>query len=156
MADFRSSLIKAGLATPLAFAAVASQAAPLSLDSHILVERREAPGRHVVENAPSARSGDRLLFLVRYRNGGAATLRNYAIVSPVPAGVRILTDRADQIRVSADGGRSWSRPDALFRVDASGRLKPAPDAQPTHVRLRLDHPLAPGEAGSITYRGELL
>ncbi len=137
-----------------------SPAMPMALDGHLLVESLDGAQvqgeRRTVRTPAEVRSGDRLIFLIRYRNHGEAALRGYDFVAPVPRGVRILPDRADMVRVSVDGGRNWSRPDSPIRIDAQGHLRSADDLTLTHVRLRLDRRIAPGEAGTVAYRGLLL
>lgn len=145
-------------------AAVPGASTPMALDGRLLVESLapadaapgEATDRRTLRAPADVRSGDRLIFLIRYRNRGAMPLPGYDFVAPVPPGVRILPDRFDTVRISADGGRSWTRPDSPLRLDAHRRLRPAGDVAPTHVRLRLDRRIAPGEAGTVAYRGLLL
>ncbi|CAN5291270.1 hypothetical protein BH10PSE13_BH10PSE13_23090 [soil metagenome] len=134
--------------------------APMALDGRLLVESL-APSEKTTDlrtlRAPAdVRSGDRLIFLIRYRNQGTMPLPGYDFVAPVPPGVRILPDRFGSVRISADGGRSWTRPDSPLRLDANHRLRLAGDVAPTHVRLRLDRRIAPGETGTVAYRGLLL
>lgn len=152
-------LLPLSLALP-ACPAAAAPAVPLRLEGHLMVEARNSdgprPARQVLREVPAARSGDRLLFVVRYENRGARPVQGLDLVAPVPRGVRILPDRARMVSISPDGGHSWFRPDAPFRVDGDGRLRPAPDLLPTHVRLRLPVTVAPGESGTAVYRGELL
>lgn len=151
-------MIRRALAAFLFTLSAGAQAAtpePMALDGHLLVESAGGASR-TLRSPEEVRSGDRLIFLIRYHNRGAAPLAGYDFVAPVPAGVRILPDRADSVRISADGGRSWTRPDAPLRLDARGHLRPASSLTPTHVRLRLDRRIAPGEAGTVAYRGLLL
>ncbi|MCE7796983.1 hypothetical protein LWE61_10475 [Sphingobium sufflavum] len=159
-----TGLFAAGLMAPDLIASGAAAPggaaeAVMALDGQLLVEAVDpaAEGdRRTVRAAAEVRSGDRLIFLIRYRNRGEAVLPGYDFVAPVPHGVRILPDRGDMVRVSVDGGRNWSRPDSPLRPDAQGRLRSADALRLTHVRLRLDRRIAPGEAGTVAYRGLLL
>jgi hypothetical protein len=159
-----TGLFAAGLMAPDLIASGAAAPggaaeAVMALDGQLLVEAvgPAAEGdRRTVRAAAEVRSGDRLIFLIRYRNRGAMPLPGYDFVAPVPPGIRILPDRFGSVRISADGGRSWTRPDSPLRLDAHRRLRPADEVAPTHVRLRLDRPIAPGEAGTVAYRGLLL
>lgn len=139
---------------------MAASDAPMAIDGHLLVESLDGPQtqgeKRTVRVPAEVRSGDRLIFLIRYRNKSEAPLRGYDFVAPVPRGVKILPDRADAVRISVDGGRNWSRPDSPVLIDAQGRLRSTDDLTATHVRLRLDRRIAPGEAGTVTYRGLLL
>lgn len=128
---------------------------PMMLDGHLLVETADG-ARRTLSAPAEARSGDRLIFMIRYRNAGTRPLPGYDIVAPVPAGVQILPDRQDSLRVSADGGKNWTRPGAPFPFDKSGHLRRAEHATITHIRLRLSQTIAPGESGAVAYRGKLL
>ncbi|HEX7872197.1 MAG TPA: hypothetical protein VF475_04750 [Sphingobium sp.] len=118
--------------------------AAMTLEGRLLLETsdRDGTARRTLREPSEVRSGDRLIFLIRYHNGGGA-LSGYDFVSPVPRGVHILPDRSDSVRVSVDDGQNWSRPDSPLQA-------------PTRVRLRLTHTIAPGETGTVAYRGILL
>ncbi|MET0363345.1 MAG: hypothetical protein ABW169_01710 [Sphingobium sp.] len=119
----------------------------MALQGRLLVEMADKNGTARTLREPAeVRSGDRLIFLIRYRNTGDG---RYDFVSPVPRGVHILPERGGAVTVSADDGQSWSQPGSRLSNDASG-------ATATHVRLRLSRTIAPGEAGTVVYRGVLL
>jgi hypothetical protein len=129
---------------------------PLALQSSVFVERVETDvngrERRVLSAPERLNSGDRLLFLVRYRNGGSAPLRDFAVTNAVPASIRI-DPRDSAMQVSVDGGRSWGQLDRItMRTPLGGTRRATPD-DVTHVRMTVKDAVAPGEGGRISYRG---
>jgi hypothetical protein len=148
----------------LALAPAAQSAAPhsskLELESRFFRETAKADANGATQrglaSVSSVRSGDRLLFVIRYRNAGTAPITDGAIVSELPARVAIDPNQSDRVEVSVDGGRRWDRPGATFILSSEGRLIPAPGQTPTHVRFKLDRPVAPGASGQAMFRATLL
>jgi hypothetical protein len=148
---------------PIATAALAAfhatTAQPLhavALQSNIFVERTSvgADGheRRVLAAPSKLGEGDSVIFLVRYRNTGAAPVSNVALVSPVPRSVRIDADRPDLL-VSVDGGARWGRLSDLSVRTPLGGTRRAVAEDITHIRWSPRAPIAPGEAGQLSYRG---
>lgn len=147
-----SGAIVAPMLTPLA--AHAGEA--VSLNSAVFVEDvgTDAAGqqRRVLKAADRLGQGDRLVFVMKYRNDGSAPVRNFALTNPVPRGVRIDPAHGD-MQVSVDGGRSWGRlTDMIVRTPLGGTRRATPD-DVTHVRWTVDTPVAPGASGQIAWRG---
>ncbi|MDX3909025.1 MAG: hypothetical protein QHC67_04320 [Sphingobium sp.] len=95
--------------------------------------------------------GDRLVFLVRYRNEGSAPVRGFAVTNPVPTALQIDTTQP-QMQVSVDHGRSWGRIEALSVATPLGGTRRATPADVTHVRWNVPRPVRPGQEGRISYR----
>jgi uncharacterized repeat protein (TIGR01451 family) len=153
--------ISCGLAAAFATPVLAAPTDPVALSAQVFVEQRheDANGARRLVLTPVRRvtSGDRLVFVLRYRNAGTRPIANYVVTNALPAGVR-LDGRLDAsaargIEVSADGGLHWGKPGALFARNSDGRLRPATLEQVTHVRWVAPAPIAPGATGQISYRG---
>lgn len=139
---------------------IAASPAPLTLESRIFRETIEqdvngAPTR-ALASAGTLRPGDRVLFVIRYRNDGSTPVPPTSIVSPLPQTVMIDPASAGGLQVSTDGGRRWDRPGATFTITPAGTLRPAPGQAVTHVRFRIDQPIAPGASGQAMFRATLL
>lgn len=157
----RLALLAAATLFPTGTMLNAAPSAPrLMLESRMFreVEKPDANGamRLALSTVTTMRSGDRLLFVIRYHNPGAAPVTGTAIVSPLPARIAVSADQSARIEVSIDGGRRWDRPGATFVTDEHGRLKPAVGQQATHVRLRIDRAIAPGASGQEMFRATIL
>ena len=132
---------------------------PLSVTSTAMVETKmQAPdGTTKVTLAPARRvvPGDRVVFVVTYRNTGAATLSDVAIVNPVPNAVayRSPANGSPAPDVSVDGRTFGQLP--LLRVTGTAGARPATVDDVTHVRWRLSRPLTAGGEGRFAYQAVL-
>ena len=131
----------------------------VSLTSKVFVERvkQDADGKPVTvrEEPGVVTPGDRLVFVLSYRNGGAAAgdrLRRHQSDSrrrsPLPA----PTTRARV--VSVDGGKSWGAlAVAQGRAARTAPAARAVAADVTHIRWSFGQPIAAGAAGELSFRG---
>ena len=115
-------------------------------------------GREVVRTAPAKNvvPGDRLAYVLTYRNEGAAAAEDLVLVMPVPPTVTLIagTEEGGAPEHSVDGGQSYGVL-ADLSVAEDGERRPARPADVTHVRWRLAGSVAPGEAGDVSYRAVL-
>ena len=137
--------------------ATAFAAQDVSLTSKVFVERVKtgADGKPVtVREAPGVVTpGDRLAFVLAYRNGGAEPATGFTLTNPIPPSVAFTgTDDASAV-VSVDGGKSWGALASLKVVQADGTSRPAVAADVTHIRWSFDRPIAPGSGGELSFRG---
>jgi len=132
----------------------------LALESRVMreVEQSDVNGgvRRALSTATTMRSGDRLVFVIRYRNVGQSAVAGTSIVSPLPPRLAIDPGKHSRIEVSVDGGRRWDRPGATFASGPDGRLMPAIGQPITHIRVKIDRPIAPGATGQEMFRATIL
>jgi uncharacterized repeat protein (TIGR01451 family) len=128
----------------------------VSIDSDVFVERigSDADGRPVTTLAPprAVTPGDRLVFVLSYRNGGAKPASGFVITNPVPHTVAFAEAADGDAELSVDGGRNWGKLGALTVSGTDGRSRPAAPADVTHVRWRLHDAVAAGATGKLSYR----
>jgi uncharacterized repeat protein (TIGR01451 family) len=147
----------------LIFAAAALLAAPalaanqVSLVSEVFVEK--------VVVAPNGRAstllkqpdvvmpGDNLVFVVKYRNEGAQSARNFILTNPMPNAVAFREAAGEGALFSVDGGKSWGRLGELKVQGSDRRLRSARPDDVTHVRWAFRQPLPAGASGKVTFRG---
>jgi uncharacterized repeat protein (TIGR01451 family) len=140
-------------ATALSTAAVA--AGPLQVVSKILVEQRvrAADGSTNVTLAAARKvvPGDKVVFVLAYRNTGAQPIANLVLDNPVPHGIGYRGASANSVapEVSVDG-KTYG---ALASLRVAGRPATADDV--THVRWRLTSPVAPGAQGQVSFQAVL-
>lgn len=142
----------------LSGASVPVQAAnTLQLDSDIFVEREKtnADGSQtkVLEEPKKVVPGDRLVFVVRFKNIGASAASNFVVTNPMPAAVQFEATLDGQESVSVDGGKSWGRLAQLRVPEAGGGLRPAAAADVTHLQWNLNQRLTAGAEGKVIFRG---
>lgn len=101
--------------------------------------------------------GDRVLFKLAYSNRGSEAATDFRAVNPMPAPVRFVSAAEDWADVSVDGGKSWGKLEILTvaatNADGSVTSRAATPEDVTHVRWVFAAPIAPGAAGTLSYRG---
>lgn len=146
-------LIAALIAAP----AAAQSGNAVSLASDVLVERTttDANGRTqtTLEEPSTVVPGDKLVFVLRYRNNGAQPASDFVVTNPLPEAVAFQASGDDRAEVSVDGGRNWGRLAALTIRDADGSQRAAQAGDVTHIRWAFAQPIPAGEAGRLMFRG---
>ena len=143
----------------LAFVAPAAAlaAGDVSLASDVFVERisQDAQGKTKVTLDPPAivTPGDRLVFQLTYRNGGAQPATGFEVTNPVPASIVFTGVEDASARVSVDGGKIWGVLAALKVALPDGGKRPAAAADVTHIRWSFAQPIPAGQAGKLSFRG---
>lgn len=134
-----------------------SAADKVSLQSTVFVEKLvlEASGRNrvVLEEPKLVTPGDKLVFVLSYRNGGPAPARDFVITNPLPSAVAFQGAGDGQALVSADGGRSWGNLSRLKVREPDGRWRSAKPEDVTHVRWTLAGAIPAGASGKLSFRG---
>jgi uncharacterized repeat protein (TIGR01451 family) len=129
----------------------------VSLTSEVLVEhvKQQADGSSkVVREEPNVVTpGDKLVFLLSYRNGGAQPATGFVVTNPIPASVAFTGGESEGAIVSIDGGKSWGPLVSLKVANADGSMRAATPDDVTHIRWSFAQPIAAGRAGQLSFRG---
>jgi uncharacterized repeat protein (TIGR01451 family) len=137
--------------------ATAYAADNVSLTSKVFVERVKpgAGGKSVTvrEEPGVVTPGDRLVFVLGYRNAGAEPATGFVLTDPIPPSVSFTGSDDASAVVSVDGGKSWGKLASLKVVQADGTSRPAVAADVTHIRWSFDRPIASGSGGELSFRG---
>lgn len=144
-----------------ATATVASAAAgPLQVTSSILVESRTAAAdgttRIALVKPSKVTPGDKVIFVLSYRNTGAQPLANVVLDNPLPRQIayRSANPGSPAPDVSVDGKTFGSL--ATLRVRSlDGSTRAAGPNDVTSVRWRLASPLAAGSQGQFAFQAVL-
>lgn len=137
------------LAVPAAHAAE-----PVELHGDVKLEKtvtENGVSRQVLAEPAVVVPGDRLLFSTRYRNTGAAAVKNFVVTNPLPAGIVLSDLGADPVQVSVDGGKGWGALAALKVPDSKGGQRAAVPGDVTHVRWTLPI-VQPSAGGTLSFR----
>jgi uncharacterized repeat protein (TIGR01451 family) len=149
------------LRTTLALLALAAPAAALASSdvltkSSIFVERIDPQGtgarRVRLEPARQVSPGERLIYVVEYRNAGKRPLEGFTVTNPLPRTVRLDETVDGSEIVSIDGGRSWGVLADLRVSLGEGSWRPANPDDVTHLRWRVGDRLMQGETRRVTFR----
>lgn len=135
---------------------VAQAANNVALSSTVFLEKTVADtdgrSRVVLEEPKVVTPGDRLIFILNYRNAGNAPASDFIVTNPLPMAVA-YEGGADGGQVSIDGGKSWGTLALLKMQDADGRWRSARPDDVTHVRWALKQAVPAGAQGKLSFRG---
>lgn len=154
---FKSAIIAAAA---IAVPAIAATQSPLEIASKIFVAERKLAADGTVHTAlvPAKKAvpGDQVVFVLAYRNTGAAPLSNLVFNNPVPAGVayRAPAEGSPAPELSVDG-KTFGALASLRVPVAGGASRPAGANDVTHVRWRLNGALAAGGKGQFAFQAVL-
>lgn len=127
------------------------------LSSEVFVEKTEvSPGekaRIVLHQPKLVVPGDRLVFVLSYRNEGPTTATNFTVTNPMPSAVSFAEAPGATAQYSVDGGRMWGVLAQLKLRESDGKWRAARPDDVTHVRWILTQPLPSGSGGKLTFRG---
>jgi uncharacterized repeat protein (TIGR01451 family) len=140
------------IALLLPAAAVAAES--VKLDSQIFVEKTvtdpDGKTRQVREPTKVVTPGDRLVFVIGYKNAGAAAATDFVITNPLPAAVAYAGAGENEPQVSVDGGTSWGALASLTVKQENGTERPATATDVTHVRWTFAT-IPAGGTGSVSF-----
>lgn len=147
----------------IALSAIASTAAvaagPLQVVSKILAEQRvRAPDGTTAVTLVAAKKavpGDRMVFLLSYRNTGKQPVGGLVLDNPVPPGIAYRGPAVNSPvpDVSVDGKTYGALATLRVRTPAGARAASPDDV--TAVRWRLAAPLAAGAQGQFAFQAVL-
>ena len=130
-------------------------ASQVTLASDVFLERiqHDANGRStiVLEQPRRVARGDRLLFVLSYRNVGAEPAQDFVVTNPVPDSVIYAGAGEAEPQVSVDWGRSWGALSSLSVRDQAGGSRAARPEDVTHVRWNIRRLVGAGESGRLTF-----
>jgi uncharacterized repeat protein (TIGR01451 family) len=136
--------------------AAAMAAEQVSLSSEVFVEKTVQDARGVaktVREAPKVVTpGDKLVFVLSYRNQGAEPATGFTVTNPIPSSVGFAAVEDAGASVSIDGGKSWGQLAALKVALADGSSRPAVAADVTHIRWSFAQPIVAGSSGQLSFR----
>lgn len=129
----------------------------VALDNHVFVERvstdAEGKQRILLEEPKVVVPGDRLVFVLNYRNAGAQPADKFVVTNPMPAAVRFADAGDTRPVVSVDGGKQWGLLSDLSVPMAGGERRAAQPADVTHIRWAFQTPIPVGGTGKLMFRG---
>lgn len=129
----------------------------VALTSEVLVERRTTGADGAVQvtlEAPGVVTpGDHLVFVLSYRNNGAAPASDFVVSNPIPDSVVFDGTDSPGAVYSIDGGRTWGALSALTVRGADGNSRPATLADVNSVQWRFAQAIPAGSGGQLRFRG---
>lgn len=143
-----------------AAAAAPAVAGPLQITSSMMIEQRSAAAdgttRITLVKPTKVVPGDKVIFVVAYRNTGAQALGNVILANPVPKGMayRQATPGTQAPELSVDG-RTFGTLASLRVPLPGGSTRAAGADDVTNVRWRLANPIPAGAQGQFAFQAVL-
>jgi len=97
--------------------------------------------------------GDRLIFVLKYRNVGDKAANDFVVTTPLPPAVAFQETFDGTEHVSVDGGKIWGKLQNLKIRNADGTIRNAEPEDVTHIRWSFSSDLSVGSQGKLTFRG---
>ncbi len=145
------------LAIALILPGTAMAANNVSLSSDVFVERKVAKPNGttaiVLEQPTTVVPGDKLVFVVNYKNVGRAPATDFSVTNPLPKAVAFQGTSDGTEIVSIDGGKNWGPLSSLSYQDENGEVRPALMTDVTHVKWKFNRSLSAGSGGKLVFRG---
>ncbi|WP_247594595.1 hypothetical protein [Sphingopyxis sp. PAMC25046] len=129
----------------------------VALDNEVFVERvstdAEGKQRILLEEPKVVVPGDRLVFVLNYRNAGAQPADRFVVTNPMPSAVSFADAGDTRPFVSVDGGKQWGLLSELSVPMTDGTRRAAQPADVTHIRWAFQAPIPVGGTGKLMFRG---
>ncbi len=151
---------------PVAIMAAAQTTPAVTLTSEVFIERKvvDAAGVETVSLKQPKEvvivPGDRVVFKTSYKNNGADAATGFRATNPMPAPIQFISVREEWAELSVDGGVTWGKLAALTILPKGEEgattapvVRPAIEADVTHVRWVFSDPIPAGASGNVTYTG---
>jgi uncharacterized repeat protein (TIGR01451 family) len=150
--------MRALLALLLLFApAIARANDAVALESMVFVEKtvKQPNGvtKTILEAPKIVVPGDKLVFILKYRNTGTQAANHFVVTNPMPSAVAFQSAPTDGAQVSVNGGRDWGQLNELKVKESDGFWREARPEDVTHVRWPMSKPIAAGATGRLSFRG---
>jgi uncharacterized repeat protein (TIGR01451 family) len=133
----------------------------VALESVIEVETKDAAGASTYGSPAKGTvvPGDNLRFSIYFANTTDEPASALSVTNPIPTAVEFVSVQEDWALLSVDGGKTFGALTGLTvsETNAEGVVgtRAATPADVTHIRWKLDRPLAPQEKGSLQFFGRV-
>lgn len=139
--------------------ASAAWAQAVTVDTRLFIETfftgKDGAIERQLKPAATVTPGDRLVYVVTYRNGGRQPATDFTLTNPVPQHVEFAGEETTGAEMSVDGGKSWGTLASLKVANADGTMRAARRGDVTHLRWRMTQPIAAGAEGQVTFKARL-
>jgi len=143
----------------LSAGAALAQPQAVSLETRIFVETfATAPDGAVERQLKPAEvvvPGDRLVYVLRYRNNGTRPASEFVVTNPLPATVEFAGDESPGAEMSVDGGKAYGPLTQLTVSEPGGATRAARRPDVTHIRWRIPGAVAPKAGGEVMFKARL-
>ena len=117
------------------------------------VERKNGKTAIILEEPATVLPGDKLVFILKYKNHGTSPATDFVVTNPLPAAVAFQETSDGAELVSVDGGQNWGPLATLTVQPKNGKVRTATPADVTHLKWKLNKAITKGSEGQLIFRG---
>jgi len=156
---FRSTLFALSLLTVFAAPAYAAGLTANQTVEVAIVSIDDQGERSVAyQTAEEVAPGDEIRYILNYANDGDDAASNVRLDMPVPSEISLIEGSVEagtaDVTYSIDSGETFSSRGDLT-ISVNGQVRTATAEEITHIRWSFADSIAPGDMGTISYRGVL-
>ena len=156
---FRSTLFALSLLTVFAAPAYAAGLTANQTVEVAIVSIDDQGERSVAyQTAEEVAPGDEIRYILNYANDGDDAASNVRLDMPVPSEINLIEGSVEastaNVTYSIDSGETFSARGDLT-ISVNGQVRTATAEEITHIRWSFADSIAPGDIGTISYRGVL-
>ncbi len=153
------------IAMAAAVLAFSAQAQSASVELETIAEKEieitSPEGETELKRVPASKvlPGEEVLYTIHARNRGAEDATSVVITDPIPDHMVYRAGSAigagAEITFSADGGKSYAGASQLMVREEDGSVRPATEADYTHIKWRFNDAIEPGKDRKVRFRARL-
>ncbi|MFC3713938.1 hypothetical protein ACFOMD_15295 [Sphingoaurantiacus capsulatus] len=153
----KMKIMAAAMAATMAASGAWAQAVAVTtrIFSETFVTGKDGAIERVLKPAAAITPGDRIVYVVTYRNGGRQPAADVVISNPISKHVELIGDETAGVQMSVDGGKTFGALQTLTVRGANGASRPARRTDVTNLRWILTQPVAAGAEGQVTFKARL-
>lgn len=147
------------IAALVAFGTAAAAVAQVSVENKVFVETFVTASDGTMERqlkpANTVLPGDRLVYVISYRNAGKQPSADFVITNPIASTIEFIGEETAGAEMSTDGGKTYGQLIQMRITNPDGSQRAARRSDVTHLRWRLPGAVAPGASGQVTFKARL-
>ena len=147
------------IAALLAFGVSGVAHAQVALENKVFVESfvaaKDGTMDRQLKPATTVVPGDRLVYVITYRNNGKQSSSDVVVNNPISPTVEFIGEETAGAEMSIDGGKTYGQLAQMRMRNPDGSQRAARRSDVTHLRWRLAGTLAPGASGQVSFKARL-
>lgn len=133
--------------------------AQVALENKVFVESfvtaKDGTMDRQLKPATTVVPGDRLVYVISYRNNGKKPSSDVVVTNPISPTVEFIGEETAGAEMSTDGGKTYGQLAQMRMRNPDGSQRAARRSDVTHLRWRIAEAVAPGASGQVSFKARL-
>lgn len=133
--------------------------AQVALENKVFVESfvtaKDGTMDRQLKPAATVVPGDRLVYVISYRNNGKKPSSDVVVTNPISPTVEFIGEETAGAEMSIDGGKTYGQLAQMRVRNPDGTQRAARRSDVTHLRWRVAGAVAPGASGQVSFKARL-